>query len=229
MGTDAIGISRVSVSGPTPLERRRRELLARIPSWYSGTAHWLLINLVILGVIAACLVALERPAPWEWLFVPGFFVFANAFEWWIHRGPMHHPTRFLYRLYQRHTLEHHVVFADTAMPFRDSRELFYVLFPPLFLPAILVANSPIPLLLSVAISPNLGLLFFGSALAYYLVYEWFHFLHHLPPTSWLGRRSLVGRFRRHHTRHHELARMEKGNFNVSFPLWDWILETMLED
>jgi len=59
----------------------------------------------------------------------------------------------------------------------------------------------------------------------HLGYEWFHFLHHLPPTSWLGRRSLVGRFRRHH----ELARMEKGNFSVSFPLWDWILETMLED
>jgi len=29
------------------------------------------------------------------------------------------------------------------------------------------------------------------------------------------------------TRHHELARMEKGNFNVSFPLWDWLVGTLL--
>ena len=51
-------------------------------------------------------------------------------------------------LYQRHTLEHHVVYADDDMAFRDSRELFYVLFPPLFLPSILLVNLPIPLLLA---------------------------------------------------------------------------------
>lgn len=77
------------------------------------------------------------------------------------------------------------------MAFRDSRELFYVLFPPLFLPTILIVNLPVPLLLGAFVSANL---------------------------AWL---------RTHHTRHHELARMEKGNFNVSFPLWDWLLGTML--
>ncbi len=66
-------------------------------------------------------------------------------------------------------------------------------------------------------------------LAYYFVYEWFHYVHHLRRDSWLGRRALVGWLRTQHMRHHELARMEKGNFNVSFPLWDWLLGTMLPE
>lgn len=66
-----------------------------------------------------------------------------------------------------------------------------------------------------------------SVLACYFVYEWFHFAHHLSENSWLGRRAVVGWLRLHHTRHHELALMAKGNFNVSFPLWDWLLGTML--
>lgn len=32
----------------------------------------------------------------------------------------------------------------------------------------------------------------------------------------------VGRLRIQHTPHHERARMERGNFNVSLPLGDWL-------
>ena len=84
-------------------------------------------------------------------------------------------------------------------------------------------------LTSSLVTANLAWLFFVSVLAYYFVYEWFHFAHHLSRDSWLGRRALVGWLRQHHTRHHELALMEKGNFNVSFPLWDWLLGTMLPE
>jgi len=208
-------------------EEKRREMMAKVPPHYSGRAHWIFINATVLTAIAVCVVAVDGLAWWEWLFVPAFFVFSNGVEWWMHRGPMHHPTRGLRLLYERHTLQHHVFYPDDDMAFRDPRELFYVLFPPLFLPTILVVNLPIPLLLGTLVSANLAWLFFGSVLAYYLVYEWFHYVHHLPRDSWLGRRRLVGWLRTHHTRHHELARMEKGNFNVSFPLWDWLLGTML--
>lgn len=211
------------------LEARRREMLAKVPIWYSGRAHWAFINATVLGAIALCVAAIDDPAWWELLFVPVFFAFSNAFEWWIHRGPMHHPTQGLRVLYERHTLQHHVFFSDDDMAVHDPRELFYVLFQPLFLPAILIVNLPIPLLLGAFVSVNLAWLFYGSALAYYFVYEWFHYVHHLRPEFWLGRRALVGWLRTHHTRHHEPARMEKGNFNVSFPLCDWLMGTMLPD
>ncbi len=220
---------RLSGSEAARREAKRQEMMAGVPDRYSGRVHWALINLTTLLGVGLCLVALERPVWWEWLFVPGFFVFANAFEWWIHRGPMHHPTRGLRILYERHTLQHHVFYPADDMAYRDPRELFYVLFPPLALPVLLVVNLPIPLMLGAFVSENLAWLFYGSVLAYYVVYEWFHYVHHLRRDSWLGRRSLVGWLRTHHTRHHELALMEKGNFNVSFPLWDWLLGTMLPD
>lgn len=208
-------------------EPTREQFFARIPSKYSGYVHWISINIFGVGVIGGCMTILEAPQWWEWLFIPGFFVFSNGFEWWIHRGPMHHPTRGLRILYRRHTLEHHVIFTDETMGLRNARELFFVLFPPGFLPAILVVNLPVPLLLGLFVSRNLAALFYLSVLAYYLVYEWFHFLHHVPADTWIGRRTVVAWCRQHHTRHHELARMSHGNFNVSFPLWDWLLGTML--
>ena len=76
-------------------------------------------------------------------------------------------------------------------------------------------------------SRNIGILFWLSVFAYYLTYEWFHYCHHLPSDSWIGRRRIVSLARLHHTRHHELTRMTRGNFNVSFPLWDWLLGTLL--
>ena len=216
---------------PTPdaacRDQKRREMIAKVPPRYSGRAHWAFINVTTILGLGFCLARLENTTWWEWLFVPGFFVFANGFEWWIHRGPMHHPTRGLRLLYERHTLQHHVFYPDDDMAFQDPRELFYVLFPPLALPILLVVNLPIPLLLGTLVSANLAWLFFLSVLAYYFVYEWFHYVHHLRRDSWLGRRPLVGWLRTQHTRHHELARMEKGNFNVSFPLWDWLLGTLL--
>lgn len=210
------------------IEDRREALFARIPKSYSGWAHLGLIAVLGPGVIAACVAALDRPRPWEWLFVPGFFVFANAFEWWIHRGPMHHPTRGLRLLYQRHTLEHHVAYTEQFMGIRSHRELMLVLFAPWALPAILVANAPIPLALAWLLSsPNLGYLFYACAVAYYLVYEGLHTLHHLPADGPLARGPLARRLRTHHARHHDPARMTQGNFNVSFPLWDWLLGSTL--
>lgn len=209
------------------IEEKREEYFASIPSWYSGYLHLLLINVVSIGIMVACLIALDDLKWWEWLLVPALFVFANGFEWWIHRGPMHHPTRGLRILFKRHTLEHHVAFTDDFMGLRNGRELMYILFPPWFLPLILVMNLPIPLALTFFGSPNLGLLFFATVMAYYLVYEWFHTVHHVPPDTWIGRRKIVGLLRYHHTRHHDPAVMTKGNFNVSFPLWDWILQSTL--
>ncbi len=209
------------------LEDRRGELISEIPRWYSGAAHFVGINLAGVAVIGACLVALERLAWWHLALVPPFFAFANAFEWWVHRGPLHHPRRGLRRLYERHTRSHHVVFVDTAMAIRSMRELRLVLFPPWLFPLFLLMNAPLLLLLAWLGGLEVGLVFLASAVAYYLVYEWLHTLHHWPRTSWIGRRRLVAWLRRHHEAHHDPRRMIHGNWNVSFPLADVVLGTVL--
>ncbi|MCO5172273.1 MAG: sterol desaturase family protein [Planctomycetes bacterium] len=209
------------------LEDRRAELLATIPGWYPGLGHFALLNAAALGVIGACAALLERPAWWHAALVLPFFAFANLFEWWVHRGPLHHPVRGLRRLYDRHTRAHHVAFVEGAMAIRHPRELKLVLFPPWLFPLFLLMNAPLLLLLAWLGGLDVGLVFLASAVGYYLVYEWLHTLHHWPRESWLGRRAVVAWLRRHHEAHHDPRRMIHGNWNVSFPLCDWLLGTTL--
>lgn len=209
------------------LEERRAQLIAEIPGWYSGAAHFAAINLAGAVVIAGAVASLERPAWWHLGLVPMFFAFANLFEWWVHRGPLHHPVRGLRRLYDRHTRAHHVAFVDTAMEIRAPRELRLVLFPPYLFPLFLVMNAPLLLLLAWAGGLDLALVFLASAVAYYVAYEWLHTLHHWPRASWIGRRGVVAWLRRHHEAHHDPRRMIHGNWNVSFPLADYAFRTVL--
>lgn len=209
------------------IEEKRRAFLALIPGWYSGYVHFTLINLCGLVLLAFCF-SMVRAAPWwQWLFVPAVFIFANCLEWWIHGGWMHHPTPVVMELYLRHAAQHHVIYTDREMAFRESRELWHVLFPPLFFPFLILLTSPVPVTLSLVVSPNLGWLYLFAAVAYYLVYEWFHTVHHWPRETWLGRSAFARLIREHHTRHHEPKRMTGGNYNVSFPLADWMFGTTL--
>ena len=179
-------------------EEREAALLAQIPGWYSGGAHFLALCGVMGGATLAALAQVQAPRPLELAFLPAFFVFANFLEWWLHRGPLHRPTAGLRVLYQRHTLTHHRLFRRERMAIRSARELKLVLFPPYVILALLLVLSPFLLGLGALTTPNTGWLCLASLLAYYLLYELLHTLHHLPPQSWLGRRRLVALLRLRH-------------------------------
>lgn len=210
------------------LDARRRALRQSIPPWYNGYVHFASINLVCALAIAWLASRLCEPTRGELWMAPVFFAFANLVEWIVHRGPMHHPRRWLMPLYRRHALEHHVLFTADRMEFRNHRDLKFVLFPPLFFPFLLLLTAPLCLALW-AYSPNVALVYLISAHAYYLVYEWFHTVHHWPRNSRLGRSWFARLVREHHRRHHDLRGMTRGNFNVSFPLWDHLFGTVLTE
>ena len=71
-------------------------------------------------------------------------------------------------------------------------------------------------------------IFFLAAALYFVTYEGLHALYHLPDRpcggSGLGGRCST-RMRSHHRHHHRLDRMSHVNFNVTFPLMDWVLGT----
>lgn len=203
--------------------------MAEIPGWYSGIAHLALVNLSCFAVIAACVWALEAPRPALLAVALGTLVFANVFEWWVHKGPLHRPWKGLFALYDRHARTHHVAFTDEDMAVQHTRELRFVLFPPWLFPLFLVMTAPGLAALWKLGGLDVGLTYVASAVAYYVIYEWLHTLHHWPRDSWIGRRALVSRLRRHHERHHEPARMTSGNWNVSFPLADVLFRTVLPE
>jgi hypothetical protein len=204
---------------------RRDEFMRDVPAGYRGEVHFAITNVLSIGILWLAVRGVSHPTWGDLAFGPIAFVFANYFEWRIHRGPLHHRTRAAL-LYKRHTLLHHVAFPDDAMAVRNLRELYLVLFP---WPAVLAAALiDLPLLFAIGwlVSPNAGRIFFAVAFGYYLLYEWCHLSYHLPATSWLGRNALTRWLRTTHTRHHDPRRMMHKNFNVTFPIFDAIMGTL---
>lgn len=194
---------------------------------YHGWLHFGTTTVGALAAIAVAVVMVDAPSLAELAAVPLSFLIANLGEYAGHRGPMHHRRRGLSILFERHARQHHRFYTHDAMAADSPRDFQMVLFPPAMLVFFLGALAfPIGALLHWAISPNVGWLFGATAMTYFVTYEWLHFAYHLPPDGWVGRRRLVQVLRRHHTLHHDQRRMAHTNFNITFPIADWLFGTI---
>lgn len=211
-------------AGPEAVRAFRAEYRSKsIGPRYSGWAHFAFTSIGSLAVVAYAVFRVHAVRPLEWLTVPLTFLFANFAEYKGHRGPMHRPMRGASLLFVRHTREHHHFFTQDAMHYESSRDFKMVLFPPVMLAFFLGAiATPIGALLFVVVSPGVGWLYVAVAMSYFLTYEWLHFAYHLPPASLVGRLPIVARLRRHHQTHHDLSLMGRYNFNITFPVCDWL-------
>lgn len=212
----------------TPASRAefREDLLRRVPRWYVPAVHLMFPVLTGVAVAWLALAQIRDLQAWQLLFVPVFLVAGNAIEWHAHRGLLHRRTRFLEVLYIHHTPMHHALYVSEEMAVRSARELRFILLPAYGLLAILLASSPIALLFFWIGQPNIAALWVVSAVFYILSYEWLHLAYHLPEDSAIGRLALVQKLRRHHQRHHAPHLMQRWNFNVTVPLWDWVKGTI---
>jgi len=202
----------------------------KIPAGFSARKQ-IARTATLAGVLLVIAIAVGRHASLRaWLLLPAFWLFANFFEWTVHRFPMHRPLhpRIMYR---NHALVHHGAFADGDMAIRDSRELWLIMMPWYTIVMLLVAASPVAILAALVGGLPLAGIFYVGALSYFVFYETLHAMYHLPAST-LARVGVGvhagGLFRRlqaHHTQHHELRRMAHVNFNVTLPLADVVLGT----
>jgi fatty acid hydroxylase family protein len=207
-------------------EELRARLVAEIPSWYRPWLHLAFPSLVGIGVILASLALVRDLRAIELVTVPVTFLVVNAGEWRIHRDLLHKRTPPLTVLYDRHTPQHHMVFVTGDMAMRSRREFRLVLIPAYGIIAAAVGALPIPAVLWLWLGlRNPALLFMATTMAYVVSYEWLHLAYHLPATSAIGRNPLIARLRQHHAVHHAPELMQKWNFNVTIPLWDWVRRT----
>lgn len=199
----------------------------QIPRAYRGDLHlWFTFGFGS-AVLLACLWQLRDVRPIEWLVVPAALLYANLAEYLGHRFPMHRPFRGLGLLYRRHAGQHHRFFNDQAMAIDDRRDLRAVLFPPLLVSFFFgLFALPVWLVLAYWLSANVAWLFVASGLAYFLNYEILHLAYHLPGDHWLARRGLVRRLRWLHQVHHDPRRMAHCNFNITYPLCDWLFGSL---
>ena len=202
----------------------------RIGPRYSGPLHLATTISISLLVALASALQLDDVRPLEWLTIPLTFLYANLSEYLGHRGPMHHKTRFLSKVFERHSIEHHSFFTDKAATFDSSRDYKAVLFPPILL-IFFIGGFAIPVgaLLYWLISPNVCFLFVLTAVLYFLNYELLHFAYHADPASWIGRMPFMDRLRQHHIMHHDRRLMTRYNFNITYPICDRFFGTLYRD
>jgi fatty acid hydroxylase family protein len=213
---------------PEPVRRFRAEYREReISPRYRGSLH----ALFTFGggglALIACFAQLEAVRPLEWLTLPLALVYANLSEYVGHRYPMHRPFAGLGLIYKRHAGQHHRFFTHEAMPIESRRDFRAVLFPPILVFFFFgLFAAPVWFALAWAISSNVAWLFVAGGLAYYLNYEVLHLAYHLPPEHPLARIGLVRRLRWLHQSHHDPSLMTRANFNITYPLGDWLFGTL---
>lgn len=193
---------------------------------YSGKAHLAFVLLFGVGGMAVCVWQLEAVRPLEWLTVPLAFLYANLVEYAGHRWVMHRKVPGLGLIYRRHSGQHHRFFTDRHMALEGWQDCKVVLFPAVLMVFFFgLFATPVGLLLAWLTTANVAWLFVAVALGYYLNYELLHLAYHLPNDSSLLKLPFIRRLRRLHHRHHDTSLMAHRNFNITYPIGDWLFGT----
>lgn len=197
-----------------------------IPRGYQGWMHATFTFGFGGAVLIAGLWQVKEVQPMEWLTIPIAFLYANLAEYFGHRFPMHHPWPGLGLIYRRHAKQHHRFYTHEAMELEEQRDFRATLFPPLLVIFFFGGfGVPMWLVLNWLATPNVAWLAVSVGVAYYLNYELLHFSYHAREGTWLARNPVVRRLRALHQTHHDQARMARCNFNITYPIGDWLFRT----
>ncbi|HEX4446780.1 MAG TPA: sterol desaturase family protein [Polyangiaceae bacterium] len=210
-------------------DRTRARALAGRPRFYSPYLHLLGTTGIGLVTLAVAGFSIHHLRGVELGIVPALLLISNAVEWYAHKTMLHRRRWPVEVLYDRHTPQHHVIYQYDSMAIRSVDEFRLVLIPAVGVAAVVVAAAPLAYAASRLLTPNCGWLSLSTSALYMVTYELSHLSYHLPEDSFVGRRPLIRALREHHRRHHHTALMQRWNFNVTLPLFDWIFRTSVPD
>lgn len=202
--------------------RYRAAIHPRYNPWLHG-AFVLLFGVLAIGAFWS---SVHQVQPLEWLAVPLTLLFFNFGVYMVHRHLGHHKKRFARMFYARHAGDHHSFFTPGHMTYDGARDWRVILFPAWLIVLHTLAIS-LPLWwLFAQVNSNVAGLFGGCMVFGYLTYEVFHACEHLPPQNPLTRLPWIRQMRRLHELHHRRERMQERNFNIVFPLMDYLFGTL---
>ncbi len=203
----------------------RADYRQRIAPLYSGPLHVFLIYAIGLSGIWYFAQQIHGATWTDFLIVPLAFLGANIFEWWIHRYVMHRPRKGFMGIYKRHTLAHHQFFTDQEWTIDDTRDYRITFFPPYALVAFMTMTIVPAYVASLIWSANAAWLLMCTTAGIYLNYEFFHLCCHLKEGWFVRTMPFINTIRRHHVAHHNTAIMMEKNFNLTYPIADWLFGT----
>lgn len=198
---------------------------------YSGWVHMLSVLLVGLSVIIYSFSQLHETSWLEWLVFPAMMLLVNFAEYYAHRWLGHRKTRYGKLFYSRHTGDHHSFFLEHSMDYQAVRDWRVVLFPVYLIFAFIVGLIlPAGYVLSETVSMNAAYLYAAAGISGYLFYEIMHFSYHIPRGHWAEKLFLVipgwAALRHLHVLHHKRDKMADSNFNITLPIFDYLLGTL---
>jgi hypothetical protein len=207
-------------------ERHRRAIVEQVPTWYRPLPHLVFPSLFGLLALIFAVSQIHALRPYELVAIPVTVLVAFSFEWRVHKSVLHRRIPGLGVIYDRHELQHHVVYTYDDMAMRGARELQLILMPAYAVLLVALINAPLAYLAARFVAPNVGYIYLVTSMGFFLTYEWLHLAYHLPPSHPISRIGLVARLREHHRRHHDPRLMRAWNFNVTVPMFDWVHRTM---
>jgi hypothetical protein len=181
-----------------------------------------------MGLLALliCLWKIENWYASTWLIIGFSLVFGNFGEYAIHRWLGHKKQSWARLFYQRHTGDHHHFFVTELMTC-DSKKDWRVLFFPawLIIAVILLVALPLGYALHLVLGADSGWGWASGVIFTYLYYEISHYSYHLSAEHWLSRLPGLRILRQRHLDHHDLKLMHHACFNITLPLFDYLLKT----
>ena len=207
-------------------EAFRSRYRADIHPLYNPWLHGAFVLLFGVLTISVFWSTVHQVLPLQWLAVPVTLLFFNLGVYLVHRHLGHHKKPYARLFYARHAGDHHSFFAPGHMTYNSARDWRVILFPAwLIVLHTLVITLPLWWLLK-QLDANVAGLVGGCLVLGYLAYEVFHACEHLPPHNPLTRLPWIRQMRRLHELHHRRELMQERNFNIVFPLMDYLFGTL---
>ena len=204
----------------------RQQYRQKISKSYSGPIHVCLVFAMGLTALLGSLWQIEHWSASTWLIILFSLLFGNFGEYAIHRWLGHKKQPWARLFYSRHTGDHHHFFV-TALMSCDSKKDWRGLFFPawLIVAVILFIALPLGYLLHLALGADAGWAWACGVVFTYLYYEASHYSYHLPAEHWLSRLPGLRVLRQRHLDHHDPRVMHHACFNITVPLFDYLLRT----
>ena len=161
----------------------------------------------------------------EWQTIPLALLLYSWSEYRTHKFFGHKKHPLVRAFYQRHTGDHHSFFAEGEMRYEFAKDWRVILFPAWLIVLYSAGMAGAWWIISLA-NVNVASLLVVTLLGGYLTYEILHACEHLPAEHPICRLPWVRQMRRLHELHHRRELMHTHNFNIVFPLWDWIYGTL---
>ncbi|MGB5828868.1 MAG: SRPBCC family protein [Pseudomonas mandelii] len=203
-------------------DRYRADIHPHYNPWLHG-AFVLLFGVLAIGGFWS---TVHQVRPLEWLTVPLTLLFFNFGVYLVHRHLGHHKKSFARMFYARHAGDHHSFFAPGHMTYDTARDWRVILFPAWLIVIHTVVFTLPAWWLFKQVNANVAGLFGGCLVLGYLMYEVFHACEHLPPDNPVTRLPWIRQMRRLHELHHRRELMQERNFNIVFPLMDYLFGTL---